>query len=485
MNTRSSTSTTQAERSPRPRPDAPRTPATEPILSANGQGLSERFLEIRAASERLCQPLSAEDCGLQSMPEASPVKWHLAHTTWFFETFLLLPHLPGYEPFHPRFNFLFNSYYNSVGTRWPRAERGLLSRPTLAEVFDYRIHVDHHVQELLRAIPPVVGHELATTLVLGLNHEQQHQELILTDLKHAWAANPLEPVYRQAPADDGRAPKLQWLEFPAELRAIGHEGDGFAFDNESPRHREFVPAFRLASRLVTNGEYRAFIDDGGYRRPEWWLSDGWAAREAGVWRAPLYWHDTDGDWMLYTLSGTRRLVADEPVCHVSFYEADAFARWAEARLPSEAEWETAACVAPVAGHFVEGGRFHPAAAPAADDTGSAQQLSGDVWQWTASPYLAYPGYRPAAGALGEYNSCCAARRVRHPAAMRVRPIATSFPRKPAGNSAAFAWPRSSHDSHAESIARRRIGAIIRPAISRRRAARTGRAAEGAALQILL
>jgi ergothioneine biosynthesis protein EgtB len=371
-------------------------------------GMLPLYEAVRRTTETLCEPLAVDDYGLQSMPDASPVKWHLAHTTWFFETFVLVPHLPGYSPFHPLFGFLFNSYYQAVGPRWPRPQRALLSRPTVAEVYSYRAHVDEHLARLLqKEIRP----ELAATVRLGINHEQQHQELIVTDLKHAWAVNPLHPVYREALPERGDPPPLKWLTFPEGLASIGHDGDGFAFDNESPRHRVFLSGCRLSSRLVTNGEYREFLDDGGYDRPELWLSDGWAARQAHGWTAPLYWEDQGGEWFVVTLAGLRLLAPGEPVCHVSYYEADAFARWAGARLSTEAEWETAAAAAPrpaglqcsPGGHFLEGGHFHPAAAPAADDHGPLHKLYGDVWQWTASPYVGYPGYQPPAGALGEYN----------------------------------------------------------------------------------
>jgi ergothioneine biosynthesis protein EgtB len=363
--------------------------------------LAARYRSVRHATEALCEPLTTEDYVIQSMPDASPAKWHLAHTTWFFETFVLTPHCTDCRPFHPQFAVLFNSYYNAVGPPWPRQERGLLSRPTVAEVFHYRAHVDEQMAALFESAAEKVLHRVADTIVLGLHHEQQHQELLLTDLKHALSANPLRPIYREAAPRPGKSPAREWHSFPAGVVWLGHDGNGFAFDNESPRHRVFLDVFQLANRLVTNGEYLAFMEDGGYERPELWLSDGWATRQTQDWTAPLYWqHEADG-WAAMTLSGLRRISADEPVCHVSYYEADAYARWACARLPTEAEWETAATN--VAGHFVEAAYYHPAAAPATDDRGPIYQLYGDVWQWTASPYVAYPGYVPLKGALGEYN----------------------------------------------------------------------------------
>jgi ergothioneine biosynthesis protein EgtB len=373
--------------------------------SATGDGtdLEDAYRTVRRCTETLCVPLVSEDYVIQSMPDASPVKWHLAHTTWFFETFLLAPYMPGYRPFHPQFRFLFNSYYQGVGPRWPRPQRGLLSRPTAVEVFGYRAYVDKHAVCLLREAGTEALRQIATTVILGVHHEQQHQELILTDLKHAWAANPLHPVYRAVSLEEGIPPRSSWLAIPPGLAWIGHEGSGFAFDNESPRHRTWLNGFQLACRLVTNAEYLAFISDGGYDRPELWLSDGWAARQAQGWEAPLYWVEEGGEWSMTTLAGPRRIRPDEPVCHVSYYESDAFARWAGARLPTEAEWEIAASSVPLGGHFLEGGHLHPAAATASDDSGPLYQLYGDVWQWTASPYVGYPGYQPPAGALGEYN----------------------------------------------------------------------------------
>jgi len=367
--------------------------------------LEASYTAVRRQTEDLCTPLATEDYVIQSMPEASPVKWHLAHTSWFFETFILAPHWSGYRPFHLQFRVLFNSYYHSVGPSWLRAARGSLSRPTVAEVYAYRTHVDQAMAELLASADEVLLAQVDPVLVLGLHHEQQHQELILTDVKHALACNPLHPIYcRALPAPAvASAASPTWLTFPTGQVAIGHAGNTFAFDNESPRHSVYLHGFRLANRLVTNGEYVEFVNDGGYRRPELWLSDGWAACQAQGWTAPLYWLQQDGAWLAMTLRGLQVIDPAEPVCHVSFYEADAYARWAGYRLPTEAEWETAAAALPVAGHFLEGRHFHPAADAAADDHGPLFQLYGDVWQWTACPYVGYPGYVPLRGALGEYN----------------------------------------------------------------------------------
>jgi ergothioneine biosynthesis protein EgtB len=362
----------------------------------------DRFTRIRAQSEALAAPLSPEDCAAQSMPDASPVKWHLAHTTWFFETFVL-ERAPGYAPFHPQFRAIFNSYYNAVGPQHARPQRGLLTRPDLETVRAFRRHVDERMLALLDA-PRALAPELAEIVEIGLHHEQQHQELILTDVLHLFSRSPLHPAYRAggAPArPDAKPTPLRWHRHAGGLVEIGHAGPGFAFDNEGPRHAYHLAPFELASRLVTNAEYRAFQEDGGYERPELWLSDGWARREADGWRAPLYWEAHGGRWHQLGLDGLRELHPDEPVCHVSFYEADAYARWAGARLPTEQEWEAGAAPLPVAGNFVESGVLAPAGAPEPD--GAPVQMFGDCWEWTRSPYCAYPGYKPAAGALGEYN----------------------------------------------------------------------------------
>lgn len=330
------------------------------------------------------------------MPDASPVKWHLAHTTWFFETFVLEAAIAGYRPFHPQFRSLYNSYYVAVGPRHPRPERGLISRPSLQEVLDYRRHVNARLASLLDAGAPAWW-ELVE---LGLQHEQQHQELILTDLKHLFSRNPLAPVY--APAADvapGRAVPRAWQAMSGGVRLIGHAGDGFCFDNELPRHRVFLDAYEIATRPVNNGEYAGFIADGGYGRHDLWLSEGWDLRCIQDWQAPLYWQADDAGWQAFTLHGLRRLDPAAPVAHVSFFEADAYARWAGARLPTVAEWECHAATQQVEGHFAGEGDCEPCAAT---DAG-ATQVFGDVWAWTRSAYEPYPGYRAAPGAVGEYN----------------------------------------------------------------------------------
>jgi ergothioneine biosynthesis protein EgtB len=354
---------------------------------------------VRAQTERLAAPLSAEDCCVQSMPDASPTKWHLAHTSWFFETFLLEPGLPGYRPFRAEFRVLFNSYYDGVGAQHPRPERGLLTRPGLDEVLAYRRHVDAAIRALLDGDPPG---DRAALVELGLQHEQQHQELLLTDAKDLLARNPLRPSYRGdlAPPPRRSAPPLHWQRYETAIRDVGSDGAGFHFDNEAPRHPVLVHGFELASRPVTNAEFLAFVEEGGYEQPAWWLADGFAAARAQGWRAPAYWERRDGVWLEFTLGGLRPLDPDAPVSHLSGYEADAYARFAGARLPREEEWETAAAAAPVRGNFVESDHLHPVAA---EGDGAGLQLFGDVWEWTQSAYAAYPGFAPAAGAVGEYN----------------------------------------------------------------------------------
>jgi len=357
--------------------------------------VTDRFRGVRSFSVALCEPLEAEDFVVQSMPDASPVKWHLAHTSWFFETFVLSPFVAGYEPHHPQFRVLFNSYYQTVGPQFTRAERGMLTRPTVREVFAYRVAIDEAVCALLAS-----GHDslpaIEARIELGLEHESQHQELLLTDLQHALSINPLQPVYRMQPeaASFVAAPGLSFDSHAGGLMEIGHAGTGFAFDNETPRHRVYVEPYQLANRLVTQKEYCEFIADGGYRRPELWLSEGFAFLERTSTRAPLYWSDHSGEYQRYSLHGTLPIDPDAPVCHVSYYEADAYARWAGARLPSEAEWELAYAAQPASGQFVEDGPLVPR------HTSSG---FGSAWVWTRSPYVAYPGFQSSADALGEYN----------------------------------------------------------------------------------
>jgi ergothioneine biosynthesis protein EgtB len=351
---------------------------------------------------RWCPPLSAEDCAVQSMTDASPAKWHLAHTTWFFETFVLSRHDPGRPPFDKSYRYLFNSYYNAVGDRHPRPQRGLLTRPALEEVLAYRDQVDAALLELLDrgALEPA----LRALVELGTHHEQQHQELILTDVKHLFSRNPQRPTYQKNwPLTPIHRPAREWIGFGAGARQIGHEGDGFAFDNETPRHTTWLHDFEIASHPVTHGEFLRFIEDDGYRRPELWLSAGWDAVQAHGWKAPLYWEEHDGEWQTFTLHGMAPIEPNTPVCHVSFYEAEAFARWADARLPTEAEWEIAAVEAPTEGNFLESGALHPLAPRDAAPGGRMAQAFGDVWEWTRSDYSPYPRFRPAPGAVGEYN----------------------------------------------------------------------------------
>jgi len=363
--------------------------------------LLERLADTRNLTEQLAAPLAAEDQVVQSMPDVSPTKWHRAHTTWFFETFVLGPYAPGYEPVHPAYDYLFNSYYEQVGPRHPRSERGLVSRPTVAEVGDYRAAVDERLGAFLSDARPDTWATVAPLVELGINHEQQHQELLLMDIKHVLSRNPLRPAYmperRSTPVGSGGRPA--WIEVdPGGVVEIGHDGRGFAFDSEGPRHRTYLEPFRIADRLVTCGEWAAFIADGGYERAELWLSDGWATVGQQGWTGPLYWEDGG----VFTLRGQQAVDPSTPVCHVSFFEADAFATWAGARLPTEAEWEVAVDrLAPAdSPNDLRTRALHPRAAP--DGTG-LEQTAGDVWEWTASPYRPYPGFRPEAGAIGEYN----------------------------------------------------------------------------------
>jgi ergothioneine biosynthesis protein EgtB len=362
------------------------------------------YESVRSLTEELARPLSAEDQTVQSMPDVSPTKWHRGHTTWFFETFVLSPFHAGYEECCSSYGYLFNSYYEAEGPRHPRVQRGLISRPGIAEVAHYRAHVDEAMADLLdRELDP----DVAGLVELGLNHEQQHQELLLMDIKHVLSCNPLLPTYREAPGP-ARAPgghrtggdAPSWWCHPGGLVEIGHSGEGFCFDNETPRHQVYLQPFELASGLVTNGEWLSFMADGGYQRPELWLSEGWATVQATGWDAPLYWSRLDDGWQEFTLSGARALDPSLPVCHVSLFEADAFARWSGARLPTEFEWEAMAAGGDVEGNFLDLEQLHPL--PDGEGVPTFRPF-GNLWQWTSSSYGPYPGFRPAAGAVGEYN----------------------------------------------------------------------------------
>jgi ergothioneine biosynthesis protein EgtB len=361
--------------------------ACSPLLS--------RYLDVRTASLKLTSPFSIEDQMLQSMPDCSPAKWHLAHTTWFFETFIL-SNLAGYRPFSSQYRHLFNSYYKQLGSHPYRGARGLMSRPSLDEVHAYRRWVDDAIETNFDRLTG----EQKELVLLGTHHEQQHQELIVTDVKHALWSSPLPPEYSNELRPVEQASDLDWITIGGGVYEVGHSGSGFAFDNEGPRHEVLLGDFEIASRQVTCGEFIEFMCDGGYRRPELWLSDGWDAVNAQRWSAPLYWEEQEGRWLEFAFDGLRGVDPSSPVCHVSFYEADAFARWSGARLPREEEWEVAASQAGMkrSGRFLESGQYRPGPA-----SGSGPQWFGNVWEWTASPYVGYPGFVPAAGLVGEYN----------------------------------------------------------------------------------
>ncbi len=381
----------------------------------NATELIGRFRQTRAFTESMCEPMVTEDYVIQSMPDVSPTKWHLAHTTWFFETFILSNHYPDYKPLNSLYNYLFNSYYNAVGEQFCRPRRGQISRPTVAEVYDYRHYVDARMIELIEMLGDEDSLETIREIsILGINHEQQHQELMATDIKHVLSMNPLYPTLHERPDNPAHqgVPDIKWFRHEAGLHAVGHEGNEFHFDNEGPSHQVYLNEYEIASRLVTNGEFMDFIQDGGYQRPDLWLALGWSTvqeneltdNEDERWNKPLYWKQTDDGWMQYTLAGLRPVNTEEPLVHVSYFEADAYARWAGARLPTEDEWEVASRNAYVeGGNYSDNLQFHPRPLSKSADPDKIHQMFGDVWEWTSSSYSAYPGYKPAEGALGEYN----------------------------------------------------------------------------------
>ncbi len=371
-------------------------------IASDPASLLTLYSDTRRITERLCAPLATEDYVVQAMPDVSPAKWHLAHVTWFFETFILERHLPGYETFNPEFKLLFNSYYNSAGPQYFRPHRGHLSRPTVEEVYEYRTHVDRAVSGLVELTGPQQLPEIGTLMAVGANHEQQHQELLLTDIKYNLGVNPLRPAYHARELPRGqKAPLLRWIELDGGEHEIGHQGDGFAFDNEGPRHAVHLRPYRLASRPVTNGEFIEFMEDEGYQRWDLWLSQGWETVRAQQWTAPLYWERRGDTWWTQTLSGMSRIDNHAPVTHVSYYEADAYARWSGRRLPTEHEWEHAAEGVRMQGNLQESGLYQPV--PADGNGHAIKQMIGDVWEWTQSPYTPYPGFQPWEGDLGEYN----------------------------------------------------------------------------------
>jgi len=366
--------------------------------------LINAFQNVRVFTEQLCEPLETEDFIVQSMPEVSPTRWHIAHTSWFFETFILEPAQRGYKSPHPLYNYFFNSYYNAVGEQFPRPNRGLLSRPSVKDIFAYRQHTDKAVLQLLNDLDSESIQALEATFMLGLEHEQQHQELMLSDIKHVFFQNPLYPAYTVKPFEKHSSPSTQhqWTAFEGGKVRQGHTGDPFCFDNETPQHEYLLPPFEIGNRLITNGEYLSFIEAQGYEQPSLWLSDGWALLRQEAWKAPLYWVLKEGHWHEFTLRGLTPLQLNAPVAHLSYYEANAYANWVGARLPSEYEWEHAAQKQPLRGNFVQQKYFHPTpAGPESID--SLGQMFGDVWEWTQSPYSPYPGFKPANGAIGEYN----------------------------------------------------------------------------------
>jgi ergothioneine biosynthesis protein EgtB len=361
-----------------------------------------QYLKARSFTHKIVEPLETEDFVIQAMENTSPAKWHLAHTSWFFETFVLEKYQSDFESLHPQYAYFFNSYYLQTGVPFSRANRGLLSRPTVKEVFEYREYVNEKVVDFIQNCDDKIWGEASKVVEIGINHEQQHQELILTDVKYLLAQNPLLPIYKERETPDSETPgELKWITFEECIVEIGNKGDEFTYDNEHPVHRTFIQNFELADRLITNQEFLEFINDDGYGRSELWLDEGWSKVKSEEWNAPLYWFTRDGSWFNFTLSGARKVALNEPVTHISYYEADAFARWKGCRLPTEQEWEYACGDLEVDGNFVDRNTFHPLALKNYES--ELKQMYGDVWEWTQSSYSPYPGYKPLPGALGEYN----------------------------------------------------------------------------------
>jgi len=364
--------------------------------------LIQRFKSVRSFTEDLTKPLKTEDFVIQSMPDVSPTKWHLGHTSWFFEAFVLNDAIKNYKTLNPNYSYIFNSYYVLMGERFIRGNRGFLSRPTVEDVFNYRNFVDENIIQFIEECSEKDYQKYSSILKIGLNHEQQHQELLLTDIKHVLSFNPLNPVYKKVKIPFGKKQKLNWLTFEEGVYQIGNSGINFCYDNEMPLHKQYLQTFQLSSRLVTNGEYLEFIESGAYKKQELWLSDGWVVVEKENWEAPLYWKKIDKKWWNFTLSGLKEISMNEPVTHISYYEADAFARWAGGRLPTEFEWEVAVKNIKIKGNFVDNKHYHPI--PCVENTSyELKQMYGDVWEWTQRAFLPYPGFKPLPGALGEYN----------------------------------------------------------------------------------
>lgn len=369
-----------------------------PDLNVDRQQLSARFEHVRRQTERLCQPLLIDDYQVQSILQTSPPKWHIAHVSWLFEAFILLKYMPGYQVFDEDFDYIFNSYYYTHGSMQPRAERGMLSRPAVDVVYQYRAYVDEHMLRLIEQLDAEQWAEFSFFVILGLNHEQQHQELLLMDIKHNFFVNPLKPAYRtELKIPQGDTPAINWIEGEEGIQTIGNDADRFAYDNETPRHQVLLSAHRLADRFVTNLEYLSFIQDGAYSNPALWLADGWAWLQNEQIHHPLYWQKRDNEWMQFTLGGLRELNPHEPVCHISYYEAEAYAHWAGKRLATESELECKLAQQPLEGNFVEADFLQPCPA------GARGQWYGDLWAWTKSAYSSYPGFTPLAGSIGEYN----------------------------------------------------------------------------------